>query len=290
MVRAIPAPHAGAPAALVLRQAERLGPRGGRAGARLHHLRGGWRAAADDQRHPPAADREAARRQGADREVRAGRDPAEIAKLGLEAGDACSSPATRRTRRPRSPARRAPRSGTSSASSRRPGFEFCWIVDFPMFEWNEDEKQVDFSHNPFSMPQGGLEALEGAGPARPSRPTSTTSSATASSCRPARSATTGRRSCARPSRSPATARTCWRRSSAACSSALHLWRAAAWRHRARRRPHRHAALRRAEPARGRPLPDEPAGRGPLMGAPSEVSAKQLRELHIRPAPPPAPKG
>jgi aspartyl-tRNA synthetase len=39
-------------------------------------------------------------------------------------------------------------------------FEFCWIVDFPMFEWNEDEKKVDFSHNPFSMPQGGLDALE----------------------------------------------------------------------------------------------------------------------------------
>jgi len=37
---------------------------------------------------------------------------------------------------------------------------FCWVVDFPMFEWNEDEKKVDFSHNPFSMPQGGLEALE----------------------------------------------------------------------------------------------------------------------------------
>ena len=31
-------------------------------------------------------------------------------------------------------------------------FEFCWIVDFPMYEWNEDEKKIDFSHNPFSMP------------------------------------------------------------------------------------------------------------------------------------------
>ncbi len=41
-------------------------------------------------------------------------------------------------------------------------FEFCWIVDFPMFEWNEDEKRIDFSHNPFSMPQGGLDALENA--------------------------------------------------------------------------------------------------------------------------------
>ena len=39
-------------------------------------------------------------------------------------------------------------------------FKFCWIVDFPMYEWNEEEKRVDFSHNPFSMPQGGLEALE----------------------------------------------------------------------------------------------------------------------------------
>jgi len=38
-------------------------------------------------------------------------------------------------------------------------FELAWIVDFPMFEWNEDDKKVDFSHNPFSMPQGGLEAL-----------------------------------------------------------------------------------------------------------------------------------
>jgi len=39
-------------------------------------------------------------------------------------------------------------------------FEFCWVVDFPMYEWNEEEQKIDFSHNPFSMPQGGLEALE----------------------------------------------------------------------------------------------------------------------------------
>jgi aspartyl-tRNA synthetase len=38
-------------------------------------------------------------------------------------------------------------------------FAFCWIVDFPMYEWNEEEKKIDFSHNPFSLPQGGLEAL-----------------------------------------------------------------------------------------------------------------------------------
>ncbi len=39
-------------------------------------------------------------------------------------------------------------------------FEFCWIVDFPMFEYDEEARKVDFSHNPFSMPQGELEALE----------------------------------------------------------------------------------------------------------------------------------
>ena len=39
-------------------------------------------------------------------------------------------------------------------------FRFCWIVDFPMYEWDDELKQVVFSHNPFSMPQGGLEALE----------------------------------------------------------------------------------------------------------------------------------
>ena len=39
-------------------------------------------------------------------------------------------------------------------------FELAWIVDFPMFEYNEEDKKIDFSHNPFSMPQGGLEALQ----------------------------------------------------------------------------------------------------------------------------------
>jgi aspartyl-tRNA synthetase len=39
-------------------------------------------------------------------------------------------------------------------------FRFCWIVDFPFYEWDEENKKVDFAHNPFSMPQGGLEALQ----------------------------------------------------------------------------------------------------------------------------------
>ena len=43
-------------------------------------------------------------------------------------------------------------------------FEFCWIVDFPMYEYDEDAKKIDFSHNPFSMPQGELAALESKDP------------------------------------------------------------------------------------------------------------------------------
>ncbi|MCB2099982.1 MAG: aspartate--tRNA ligase [Rhodobacterales bacterium] len=39
-------------------------------------------------------------------------------------------------------------------------FKFCWVVDFPMFELDEDTGSIEFSHNPFSMPQGGLKALE----------------------------------------------------------------------------------------------------------------------------------
>ena len=43
-------------------------------------------------------------------------------------------------------------------------FKFCWIVDFPMFEYDEEQKKVDFSHNPFSMPQGEMAALENEDP------------------------------------------------------------------------------------------------------------------------------
>ncbi len=43
-------------------------------------------------------------------------------------------------------------------------YRFCFIVDFPMYEYNEDEQKIDFNHNPFSMPQGGMEALENKDP------------------------------------------------------------------------------------------------------------------------------
>ncbi|MGN6113933.1 MAG: aspartate--tRNA ligase [Nitrobacter sp.] len=46
----------------------------------------------------------------------------------------------------------------------RERFELAWIVDFPMYEYDEENKKIDFSHNPFSMPQGGLEALRSQDP------------------------------------------------------------------------------------------------------------------------------
>ena len=54
------------------------------------------------------------------------------------------------------------RVGTELGLTQPDQFACCWIVDFPFYEWNEDEKKIDFAHNPFSMPQGGLDALNGA--------------------------------------------------------------------------------------------------------------------------------
>jgi aspartyl-tRNA synthetase len=48
-------------------------------------------------------------------------------------------------------------------------FAFCWIVDFPMYEWNEEEKKIDFSHNPFSMPNMGVEEFLALDPADPDK-------------------------------------------------------------------------------------------------------------------------
>jgi len=52
------------------------------------------------------------------------------------------------------------RVGTELGLIEQNAFKFCWIVDFPMYEWDEVEQRVIFSHNPFSMPQGEMEALE----------------------------------------------------------------------------------------------------------------------------------
>ena len=82
------------------------------------------------------------------------------AKAGVKAGDALFFSAGEETPAAKLAGAARVRIGTELGLSKTDVFEFCWIVDFPMYEWNEDDKKIDFSHNPFSMPQGGLEALE----------------------------------------------------------------------------------------------------------------------------------
>jgi aspartyl-tRNA synthetase len=55
--------------------------------------------------------------------------------------------------------------GNELGLSKKDVFEFCWIVDFPMFEWNEEESKIDFSHNPFSMPNYDHDAFTALDPA-----------------------------------------------------------------------------------------------------------------------------
>ena len=82
------------------------------------------------------------------------------AQLGLGVGDACFFVAGRPEKFYKFAGDARNKVGEELNLTAKDRFEFCWIVDFPMYEWNEEDKKVDFSHNPFSMPQGGLEALE----------------------------------------------------------------------------------------------------------------------------------
>jgi len=82
------------------------------------------------------------------------------ANAGVEAGDAVFFSAGEETAAAKLAGMARLRIGDELGVSKKDVFEFCWIVDFPMYEWNEDEKKIDFSHNPFSMPQGGLDALD----------------------------------------------------------------------------------------------------------------------------------
>jgi aspartyl-tRNA synthetase len=86
---------------------------------------------------------------------------AELARLtGLESGDAVFFVCDQKGPAAKLAGLARTRIGDELGLIDKSRFEFCWIVDFPMYELNEETGQVDFSHNPFSMPQGGLEALE----------------------------------------------------------------------------------------------------------------------------------
>ena len=83
-----------------------------------------------------------------------------VAQMGLQPGDACFFAAGDPDKFYKFAGSARTKVGQELGLIDENAYAFAWIVDFPMFEYNEDEKKVDFSHNPFSMPQGGLEALQ----------------------------------------------------------------------------------------------------------------------------------
>ncbi|MBX3504978.1 MAG: aspartate--tRNA ligase [Parvibaculum sp.] len=78
-------------------------------------------------------------------------------QLGLKAGDAVFFVAGQPGKFASFAGQARTRVGTELGLVEEGVFKFCWIVDFPMYEWNEDEKKIDFSHNPFSMPNYPLD-------------------------------------------------------------------------------------------------------------------------------------
>ena len=85
-------------------------------------------------------------------------------QMGLADGDACFFVAGRPEKFASFAGAARDRAGSELKLIDEDRFELAWIVDFPFYEYNEEEKKVDFSHNPFSMPQGEMDALENQDP------------------------------------------------------------------------------------------------------------------------------
>ncbi len=83
-------------------------------------------------------------------------------QLGLKTGDACFFAAGNPANFYKFAGNARDRVGHELKLIKEDQFALAWIVDFPFYEWNEEDKKVDFSHNPFSMPKGGAEALAAA--------------------------------------------------------------------------------------------------------------------------------
>ncbi|MCS6890647.1 MAG: aspartate--tRNA ligase [Rhodovarius sp.] len=80
-------------------------------------------------------------------------------QLGLADGDAVFFAAGKAAEAAKLAGKARNRIGQELGLCERDAYRFCWVTDFPMYELNEETGKIDFSHNPFSMPQGGLEAL-----------------------------------------------------------------------------------------------------------------------------------
>ncbi|GAA5540498.1 aspartate--tRNA ligase [Brucella sp. NBRC 113783] len=85
-------------------------------------------------------------------------------QMGLDDGDACFFVAGQPSKFYKFAGDARTRAGEELNLVDRERFELAWIIDFPFYEWDEDNKKLDFAHNPFSMPQGGLDALENQDP------------------------------------------------------------------------------------------------------------------------------
>jgi aspartyl-tRNA synthetase len=88
-----------------------------------------------------------------------------MAKAGVAAGDALFFAADKAAAAARLAAAVRSKFGEELGLVAKDRFEFCWVVDFPMYEWNEEEKKIDFSHNPFSMPNMEVEEFLALDPA-----------------------------------------------------------------------------------------------------------------------------
>jgi aspartyl-tRNA synthetase len=87
------------------------------------------------------------------------------AKAGIKAGDAVFFSAGKPEAAAKLAGAARSKIGEDFGLIAKDRFEFCWIVDFPMYEWNEEEKKIDFSHNPFSMPNIDLDEFLALDPA-----------------------------------------------------------------------------------------------------------------------------
>jgi aspartyl-tRNA synthetase len=229
--------------------ARERGRRAGRRGAACQE----YRARADRGDPPPAA-------------------PAQGRRGVLHGGQAA------RVRRRGGP--RARRDRARAGADRRPSrFAFAWIVDFPMYEKDEETGRVDFSHNPFSMPQGGMRRWMAT--RSTSWATSTTLPATATRSFRAPSGTTSRDHVQGFELAGYGGEDEVRKRFGGMVNAFRYGAP----------PHGGCAAGidrivmlladDREHPRGHPLPDEPAGRGPDDERPSEPTAEQLMELGLR---------
>ncbi|MCX8132690.1 MAG: aspartate--tRNA ligase [Roseococcus sp.] len=96
--------------------------------------------------------------------LEADRAAALLAQLGLGDGDAVFFAAGKAEEAAKLAGKARNRLGAELGLVERDAYRFCWVTDFPMYELNEETGKIDFSHNPFSMPQGGLEALNSQDP------------------------------------------------------------------------------------------------------------------------------